>query len=165
MVTQPEYILKSGVDIPEIPKSSEPTSIESATGKLIIIELPGGYDWLHGLVKKSDYPYYSYIRTVASGSIASSPENLVDIGDYYLNPYLAYSGGNIANGPAFIDLLDQGYLKIFDRVGTPLHSRNHDEAQQKMASIDNTARNAAGIGIIGELTAYEPDALNTVVLG
>ena len=106
MVSQPEYVLKSGVDMPEIPQSSEKSSLQTSSGKLIIIELPGGYDWLHGVVRKTDYPYYQHIRSTDSGSIAIARENLVDIGEYYLNPYLAYSGGEIENGPAFKDLLD-----------------------------------------------------------
>ena len=34
-----------------------------------------------------------------------------------------------------------------------------------MASIDNTAKNTASMGIIGALTQYEPDAMSTISLG
>ena len=107
IVSQPEYILKSGVDMPEIPQSSEQSTLKTSSGKLIIIELPGGYDWLHGVIRKTDYPYYQHIRSADSGSIAQAQENLVDIGEYYLNPYLAYSGGRVENGPAFQDLINE----------------------------------------------------------
>lgn len=66
IVSQPEYVLKSGVDMPEIPQSSEKSSLQTSSGKLIIIELPGGYDWLHGVIRKTDYPYYQYIRSTES---------------------------------------------------------------------------------------------------
>lgn len=55
-----------------------------------------------------------------------------------MNRYLAYSGGNIANGPALKQQLDNGNLKIFNRVGTSLHSRDHNQAQIQMVSINNS---------------------------
>ena len=59
------------------------------------MELPGGYDWLNGIIKKTDYAHYAEIRTdeTSGNSITQSLTGLVDIGDYYMNRYLAYSGG------------------------------------------------------------------------
>lgn len=92
MLSQPEYILKSGYDNPTIPSATMPSRLDSASGKLIIIELPGGYDWLHGIIKKADYPYYNQLRTDLTGTtIAHTESSLIDIGNYYMSPFLAYS--------------------------------------------------------------------------
>lgn len=57
---------------------------------------------MNGMISKSDFSEYQALRTSASGTtIAQSEGNLVDLGDYYMNPHLAYSGGNILNGTAF----------------------------------------------------------------
>lgn len=61
-------------------RPSEPSKIENATGALIVVELPGGYDWLNGIISKSDYTNYQAARTNASGeTIAQSLTGLVDI--------------------------------------------------------------------------------------
>lgn len=80
-----------------------------------------------------------------------------------MNRYLAYSGGNIANGPALKQQFDNGNLKIFNRVGTSLHSRDHDQAQRQMVSIDNTV--TGGKGILGALSEFDPDSSNIYVMG
>lgn len=55
-----------------------------------------------------------------------------------MNPYIAYSGGVQANGSGMKQVYDAGYLRIFNRVGTPEHSRDHNQAQNQSTSFDNT---------------------------
>jgi hypothetical protein len=74
MLSQPEYILKSGYDNPTITNTSMPSQLDAASGSLIIIELPGGYDWLHGIIRKSDYSYYNQLRTDLTGTTIAHTE-------------------------------------------------------------------------------------------
>lgn len=92
-MTQPEFIMKSGFDLPAAPVVSEPSTLDSASGTLIVIEMPGGYDWLNGIIQKSDYSSYQALRTDGSGNTIAQPlSNLVDLGQFYMNKWLAYSG-------------------------------------------------------------------------
>ena len=75
-----------------------------------------------------------------SGSIALTGSDLVDIGPFYMNRYLAYGSGEV---DSFKSLLDSGYLKIFNRVGTPMHSQDHDAAARQIASYGSTTSNTA----------------------
>jgi len=59
----------------------------------------------------------------------------VDLGDVYMNSALAYGSGG---GPGFKSLYDQGYLKIFNRVGGYKHSNDHDAATKQITSYDSS---------------------------
>lgn len=57
------------------------------------MELGGGYDWLHGVIPKSEYAEYVAKRTNAGGSIVIDSNHIVEIDDLYLNTSLAYGSG------------------------------------------------------------------------
>jgi uncharacterized protein (DUF1800 family) len=163
VLSQPEFILKSGYDQPVASTVSEKSKVESATGKLIIIELPGGYDWSNEIIQKDAYADYVKYRTDGSGETIAHPlSKLVDIGNHYMDMSIAYSWGTLTGGASFKSLLDGGYLKIFNRVGTENHSQDHNQAQVHMASYDNTTD---GQWLVGELTRYDSHAINTLVMG
>lgn len=60
-------------------------------------------------------------------------------------------------------VFDEGLLKIFNRVGTSNHSRDHNQAQQQIVSIDNTT--TGGMGLLGKLSQYETNSSNLLVMG
>ncbi len=63
--------------------------------------------------------------------------------NHAMNSYLAYGSGM---SDSFKSLYDAGYLTIFNRVGTPKHSQDHDAAAKQMASYDNTTA-ATALGV------------------
>lgn len=86
---------------------------------------------------------------------------MTDIGDFYMNSALAYgSGGTI---PSLKSLYDSNNLRIFNRVGTSNHSRDHDQAQKQIASYGSTTVDDAD-GVFGQLIRYEPNSENTISL-
>ena len=60
-------------------------------------------------------------------------------------------------------MFDSNNLRIFNRVGTPNHSRDHDQAQKQIASYGATTLDDAD-GVFGQLIRYEPNSENTISL-
>lgn len=87
----PEFILQTGYDAPTVTENTTLSPISSTSNKLVFIELSGGYDWLHGIIQKDQYATYQSLRTNSSGTIAIAPQNLTDLGEYYMNNALAFS--------------------------------------------------------------------------
>lgn len=114
LLSQPEYVLLTGYDLPAMVDPNEQHFLDNITGKLFFVELYGGNDYLTSIIPKDEYSTYLDYRTNQTGSIAISGSGLVDIGDYYMNSALAYGSGGT---PGFKDLYDGGYLKLFNRVG------------------------------------------------
>lgn len=114
MLAQPEYVLMRGYDLPTVTDTEETRFLDSITGKLFIVELYGGNDYLTSIIPKDEYSTYLNYRTNSTGSIAIAGTGLVDIGDFYMNSALAYNSGTTTG---FKDLYDQGYMKFFNRVG------------------------------------------------
>jgi uncharacterized protein YgiM (DUF1202 family) len=160
MLAQPEYVLLTGYDIPTSTEIWETTFLDSITGKLFIIELYGGNDSLTSIIPKDEYDIYRDYRTNSSGSIAITGTGLVDIGDFYMNSALAYSTGTTG----FKDLYDQGYLKIFNRVGGYRHSSDHDAAAKQISSYDSTTSSFAE-WVFGHLVQKERESSHTISLG
>ncbi|NDK07809.1 DUF1800 family protein [Candidatus Gracilibacteria bacterium] len=150
MLTQPEYIMLSGYDQAETIENSGSNPINDASKKLIMIELYGGYDWMNGVIPKSDFAYYQNIR----GGLAIDPSNLVDLGSVYLNKNLE----------KLKPYYDNGELRIVNRVGAPSHSRGHDTAAIQVAS-QKALQTVGTPGLIGELIKNESNYLNNIVLG
>jgi len=163
VLSQPEFMLKSGYDISEVTTPSEPTHLDTATGTLIVIELPGWYDWMHWFIQKDDYNDFVDFRNNGTNNLATSLSDLVDLGDYYMNRWLAYSGGVEANGMWLKRLYDEWYLKLFNRVGVPNHSRDHDMAQFQVASM--TTSKDGWKWILWALSEFEDDSTRVVIMG
>lgn len=162
VLAQPEYVIQTGYDLPAASSGGNYSPISGATGKLIVVELGGGYDWLHGVIPKNEYSDYLAKRTLASGSgIALDTGRLTDLGDYYLNNAIAYGSGG---SPSFKSLWDSGNLRIFNRVGTTNHSRDHDAAAKQIASYNNTTV-ADADGVIGELVKTAASSTDAISLG
>lgn len=159
-LASPEFILQTGYDTPAIAENTTPSVISSTPNKLVFIELSGGYDWLHGIIPKDQYASYQSLRTNSGGTIAIAPENLTDLGDFYMNNALAYSG---ANGPSLKSLYDSNNLRIFNRVGTPKHSRDHDAAAKQITSYSNTTLSEDD-GAFGHIIKTEIEGSNTISL-
>jgi hypothetical protein len=51
-LTQPEFVLQTGIDRPIVNETLAQSVLSNATGKLLLVELGGGYDWLHGVIPK-----------------------------------------------------------------------------------------------------------------
>lgn len=151
LLAQPEFLLLSGYKKdPIIWGWSGSSQITDTTKKLIMIELYGGYDWINGVIPKNEYDYYSQIR----GPLAYKKEDLIDIGDFYLNKTFEN----------FKPFYDAGELRIVNRVGTPNHSRWHDTAAIQVAS-QKALQTIATPGLIGELIKNDTNPLNHIVLG
>lgn len=163
VLAQPEFVLQTGYDAPADATGGGGTSpVSNANGKLLIVELGGGYDWLHGVVPKDEYVQYVQKRTLASGSgIALDTGRLTDLGDYYLNNSIAYGSGG---APSFKSLWDSNNLRIFNRVGTTDHSRDHDAAAKQIASYGNTTLSDAD-GVFGRLVKDAGNSIDTISLG
>lgn len=148
LLIQPEYILQSGYDLPTQNNESE-TSFYNNDNKLIIVKFGGGLDWLHAVVPKDEYSTYTEKRW----TWAISGTWMVSLNDdYYINSSLS----------DFKALFDSGDLKLINRIGTPDHSRGHDSASRKMASVYNEYGSDAD-GIIGHFIKNE-DPLKTLTL-
>jgi len=157
----PELILQTGYDIAPATENTTPSVISSTNNKIVFIELSGGYDWLHGIIQKDQYTTYQSIRTDGSGgTIAIAPQNLTDLGDFYMNNALAYSG---ANEPSLKSLYDSNNLRIFNRVGTSRHSRDHDAAQKQSTSYSNIT-DYTDDGAFGHIIKTEAEGNNTITL-
>lgn len=78
-----------------------------------------------------------------------------------MNNALAYGSGGTT--PSLKSLFDSNNLRIFNRVGTPNHSRDHDQAQKQIASYGATTVDDAD-GVFGQLIRYEPNSENTISL-
>ncbi len=156
MLSQPEYLLVSGYDTPSIAEgATAPSVVDSARGKLVIVQLFGGYDWLHGMIPKSDYDAFVDLRTTESnGTIATDRANLIEIGDYYMSDVFS----------AFAPFAPTGNLKVFNGVGGSWHSRDHDAAQRQMSSFSDTT-DVYDEGIVGHLIRTERDSANAISLG
>jgi hypothetical protein len=115
---------------------------------------------LHGIIQKDQYPTYQALRTNSSGTIAIAPQNLTDLGDFYMNNALAYSG---VSGPSLKSLYDSNNLRIFNRTGTSKHSRDHDAAQKQSTSYSNTTVYEDD-GAFGHIVKSEADGSNTISL-
>lgn len=147
ILSQPEYILQSWVDIPQN-TNNEKTNFYWNDNKLVIIKYRGWLDWLHWVIPKDEYQQYLDNRW----QWALQQNELVEIWDYYLNAKMS----------DFKGLYDSWDLKIFNRVGTPNHSRAHDTASRKMASAYSQWSLEAP-GILWEFIKNE-DPLKTVQL-
>ncbi len=164
VLAQPEFVLQTGYDVPaSAPGSGNSSPVSNASGKLLIVELGGGYDWLHGIIPKDEYAEYVSKRTLASGSgIALDTGRLTDLGDFYMNNAIAYASGGTA--PSFKALFDSGNLKIFNRVGTTKHSRDHDAAAKQIASYSNVT-DAEADGVFGRLVKDSGNSTDAISLG
>ncbi|MDQ1343806.1 MAG: hypothetical protein QG650_526 [Patescibacteria group bacterium] len=163
VLSQPEFVLQTGFDAaPAASGGGGSSPVSAASGKLLIVELGGGYDWLHGVVPKDEYAGYVSKRTLASGSgIALDTGRLTDLGDLYLNNAIAYGSGGSAS---FKSLWDSNNLRIFNRVGTTKHSRDHDAAAKQIASYGNTTIPDAD-GVFGQLVKTAGNSIDTISLG
>ncbi len=90
LLSQPEYVLLHGYDLPTMIDPDESNFLDNVTGKLFFIELYGGNDYMTSIIPKDEYATYTDYRTNQSGSIAISGSLLVDIGDFYMNKNLAF---------------------------------------------------------------------------
>jgi uncharacterized protein (DUF1501 family)/uncharacterized protein (DUF1800 family) len=148
LLIQPEYVLQSGYDVPSLNNDVQ-TSFYDNDNKLIIVKFAGWLDWLHAVIPKDEYP--SYIEKREDWAITGTW--IVSLNDdYYINSSLS----------DFKDLFDTGDLKLINRIGTPDHSRWHDSASRKMASVYNEYGSDAD-GIIGHFIKNE-DPLKTLTL-
>lgn len=77
-----------------------------------------------------------------------------------MNNALAFSG---VNGPSLKSLYDSNNLRIFNRVGTFQHSRDHDAAQKQITSYSNTTVYEDD-GAFGHIIKTEADSSNTISL-
>lgn len=68
VLAQPEYVIQTGYDLPAASSGGNYSPISGSSGKLIVVELGGGYDWLHGVIPKNEYSEYVAKRTLATGS-------------------------------------------------------------------------------------------------
>ncbi|MBP9779822.1 DUF1800 family protein, partial [Candidatus Gracilibacteria bacterium] len=161
LLSQPEYVLLRGADIPTTIETGEDRLLDSITGNLFFIELYGGNDYLSSIIPKDEYNTYLDYRTNQSGSIAITGNGLVDIGNFYMNSALAYGSGGT---PGFKSLFDAGYLKIFNRVGAYEHSQDHDAAAKQISSYSNTT-DATDEGLFGHLVRKEFESSHTISLG
>jgi uncharacterized protein (DUF1501 family) len=160
-LAQPEFVLQTGYDRPPITENLAQGVLSNANGKIVFVELGGGYDWLHGIVPKAEYADYVNLRTVTGGTIGIDLSRMTDLGDFYMNSSLAYGSGGSA--PSLKSLYDSGNLRIFNRVGTASHSRDHDQAQKKIASYGSTTLSDAD-GVFGHIIGTEPNSENTISL-
>ncbi len=78
-----------------------------------------------------------------------------------MNSALAYSS---SGAPTFKALYDNGSLKLFNRVGAPSHSQDHDKAAKQISSYGSTTLGTAH-GVFGELIQREFDSMHTISLG
>lgn len=92
-MSQPEYVLLSGYDLPATTNTTDQHLLDNITGKLFFIELYGGNDYMTSVMSKDEYSTYLDYRTNQTGSIAITGSGLVDIGDFYMNSALAYGSG------------------------------------------------------------------------
>lgn len=83
------------------------------------------------------------------------------MGDYYLNNAIAYGSGGSAS---FRSLYDSGNLRIFNRVGTTKHSRDHDAASKQIASHSSVTDSDAE-GVFGRLIKDSGNSVDTISLG
>ncbi len=161
VLAQPEYILQTGIDRPIVTENTAQSVLANATGKLLFVELGGGYDWLHGVVPKNEFQTYTNKRTNTSGTIGISQTQMTDLDDtYYINRALAFGSGGTAS---LKSLYDSNNLRVFNRVGTNRHSRSHDEAQRQIASYASTTEEEAE-GVFGQLIRSEPSSDATISL-
>ena len=125
LLSQPEYILQSWVDIPNI-NEEQRENFYWNDNKLVIIKYRGWLDWLHWVIPKNEYTQYLENRW----NWALQSDELVEVWDYYLNSKMS----------DFKSLFDTWDLKIFNRVGTPNHSRAHNVASMEISSAYNQRR-------------------------
>ncbi len=149
MLMQPEYVMQTYA--PQF-MGAEPSynSFYGNNSKLVIMQALGGTDWLHVLVPKDEYATYVENRWV--GALNTSSDLVSLDNNYYLNSNLA----------DFKPIYDEWNLKIFNRAGTPYHSRAHDSAQRAMSS-QKSLFESSGDGFIGWFTKDE-DPIKTVAL-
>ena len=160
-LAQPEFVLQTGFDRNTVSENLSQSVLQNPNGKLLFVELGGGYDWLHGIVQKDQYQDYVTMRTTTGGTIGIDPSRMTDLGDFYMNNALAYGSGGTT--PSLKSLYDSTNLRIFNRVGTPRHSRDHDQAQKQIASYGSTTFDDAD-GVFGQLIRFEPNSENTISL-
>lgn len=149
MLVQPEFMLQSGFDAAVTPPGTGNTPINNAASKLVMIELYGWYDWMNGIIPKSDFNYYQDIRK----DLSITGSNLIDLGSVYMNKSLE----------ALKPFYDSGELRIVNRVGAPNHSRWHDTAAIQISS-QKALQTVGTPGMIGELIKNESNPLNHIVL-
>ncbi len=92
-LAQPEFVLQTGVDKPIVNENLAQSALANATGKLLFVELGGGYDWLHGVIPKAEYQDYINKRTNTGGTIVIDQSHVTDIGDFYMNSAIATGSG------------------------------------------------------------------------
>lgn len=160
LLSQPEYVLLRGADIPTTIETGEDRLLDTITGNLFFIELYWGNDYLSSIIPKDEYNTYLDYRTNQSGSIAITWNWLVDIWNFYMNSALAYWSGWT---PWFKSLYDQGYLKIFNRVWAYEHSQDHDAAAKQISSYSNTT-SATDEWLFWHLVRKEFESSHTISL-
>lgn len=149
LLTQPEYILLSGQDIPSSTNQGNGSNFVGKNQKLVLVELFGGYDWLHGVVQKSEYDLYAADRWV----LTVPRQNMIDLGEYYMNPAFSW----------FRTQWDSWNLRIVNRIWAFNHSMWHDTAQKQVTSADSLQKFEAD-WLIWRLTKNEATANNAIVL-
>lgn len=149
MLVQPEFVMISWFDKTTNNDNSWTSLLPNSNSKLVFVELYGWYDWLHALVQKDNYDDYVTKRQ----SLALARENLIDLGDYYMNP--AYQ--------AYKPIYDSNNLRIVNRVGSTKHSRWHDTAAIQITS-KYWKESIWTPSIIGNLIEAEADATKNIVL-
>lgn len=70
LLSQPEYVLLHGYDLPTVIDDTEQHFLDNITGKLFFVELYGGNDYLTSIIPKDEYDTYLDYRSNQSGSIA-----------------------------------------------------------------------------------------------
>ncbi len=93
LMSQPEYVLLSGYDLPASTENTDEHFLDNIPGKLFFVELYGGNDYMTSIISKDEYNTYLDYRSNQSGSIAITGTGLVDIGNFYMNSALAYGSG------------------------------------------------------------------------
>lgn len=63
-LAQPEFVLQTGYDRSTVTENLAQSVLNNPNGKLLFVELGGGYDWLHGIVQKDQYQDYVNKRTL-----------------------------------------------------------------------------------------------------
>lgn len=149
MLVQPEFMMQSGFDTPTTQLNTWNTPINNANSKLVMVELYGWYDWMNGIIPKSDFAYYQDIRK----ELSITGSNLIDLGSVYMNKSLE----------ALKPLYDNGELRIVNRVWAPNHSRGHDTAAIQIAS-QKGLQTVGTPWLIWELIKNETNPLNHIVL-
>ena len=149
ILSSPEFLIQSGYTNPAQNSVGNGSVFGNNNGKLVIVRLGGGLDWLSVMVPKDEYSFLSSKR--AAGMLPTT--ELIDLGDYYLNKSMS----------GLAALYDSNNVRFVNRIGVERHSRDHDAATNMTSTKDNQAGIDAQ-GFFGKMIENEFDASNTIVL-